>query len=265
MKNVPPSVRKTSFNCPHCDAFAHQFWYPLYLEKPVRENRLPLLSKDVQPQQNLITRVEGINEVDPEKEKLKLNRLQEGFPEPGMCWRTVESKVVYNLFISECFSCRRISIWINDKLIYPQRGVAPPPNPDLPDDIRSDYIEASSILEQSPRGAAALLRLAIQKLCKELGQSGKNINADIAELVKEGLSQQIQQALDYVRVVGNNAVHPGQIDLRDDRETARSLFTMINLISDKMISEPKRIDEAYQDLPLEAREAIARRDDSNSQ
>ena len=29
MEHVAPSVRKTAFNCPHCDALAHQSWYLL--------------------------------------------------------------------------------------------------------------------------------------------------------------------------------------------------------------------------------------------
>jgi hypothetical protein len=74
------------------------------------------------------------------------------------------------------------------------------------------------------------------------------------------LSPKIQQALDIVRVVGNNAVHPGRIDLRDDRETALQLFALINLIGDVMITQPKHLDELYQSLPQAARDAIKQRD-----
>src|SRR5688572_10249423 len=85
------------------------------------------------------------------------------------------------------------------------------------------------------------LRLAIKKLCAELGETGKNINDDIASLEKKGLDKRVQQALDIVRVIGNDAVHPGQIDLRDDRDTATKLFGLVNLIAEKMITEPKHV------------------------
>ena len=104
------------------------------------------------------------------------------------------------------------------------------------------------------------MRLAIQKLCKELGRPGKDINKDIKALVENGLNPLVQKALDAVRVIGNNAVHPGQIDLRDDRATAESLFGLINLITEKMISEPKRVNEVYASLPEGALKAIENRD-----
>lgn len=79
----------------------------------------------------------------------------------------------------------------------------------------------------------------MQKLCAVLGESGKDINADIASLVTKGLSVQIQQALDIVRVIGNEAVHPGHIDLKDDPKTAELLFDLLNLIVEEKISEPR--------------------------
>ena len=128
----------------------------------------------------------------------------------------------------------RIKMPLNrDRLVYLQRGQATLPNSDLPDDIRRDYDEASSNLDLSPRGAAALLRLAIQKLCKYVGEPGENLNTDIGSLVQKGLDPKVQQALDFVRVIGNNAVHPGEIDLRDDRATAESLFRLLNLMPKK--------------------------------
>jgi len=105
--------------------------------------------------------------------------------------------------------------------------------------------------------------LAIQKLCALLGEKGKNINDDIAALVKKGLPIKVQQALDIVRVVGNNSVHPGQIDLKDDMETANTLFGLVNLIADVMITQPKHVDKIYNTVvPKSQRDAITKRDNS---
>ncbi len=93
-----------------------------------------------------------------------------------------------------------------------------------------------------------------------LGQPGKNINDDIKSLVSQGLPLRVQQALDVCRVVGNNAVHPGEMDLNDTPEIAQSLFRLLNIIVEEMITKPKEIDGIYNALPNSAREAITKRD-----
>lgn len=173
---------------------------------------------------------------------------------PG-CWS------IEDYYLTLCQHCMKFNVWVDESLIYPLSGIAPLPNPDMPEDVKQDYEEARNILTLSPRGAAALLRLAIQRLCKHLGENGENINNDIAALVKKGLPQKLQQALDSVRVIGNNAVHPGQIDLKDDVETAHKLFAFINVICDNQISQPKAIDEFYTTkIPGNLRDAIDKRD-----
>lgn len=149
-------------------------------------------------------------------------------------------------------------------MLFPTSGTVPLPNEDMPDDIKRDYNEARSILEISPRGAAALLRLAIQKSCVFLGEKGKNLNADISNLVKKNLPVKVQKSLDYVRVVGNNAVHPGTIDMKDNKEIAEKLFDLVNLITEVMISQPKHVDELYESLPDDSKKQIEKRDASKA-
>ncbi len=175
-------------------------------------------------------------------------------------WTDGNSTLAKNLKISFCSHCGEYSLWFGNKMIFPANILVEIPNGDLPDEIKEDYIEAANIVNDSPRGAAALLRLAIQKLCLNLGEEGKNINNDIASLVKKGLPERIQKALDTVRVVGNEAVHPGVLDIKDNREIAFALFKLINIISEKMISEEKEIDEIYNSLPEEKLEQIKNRD-----
>jgi hypothetical protein len=161
---------------------------------------------------------------------------------------------------SHCSHCGNYSIWHDSSMIYPDSSQAPLPNPDLPDDIKKDYEEARQIINRSPRGAAALLRLCIQKLCLFLGESGTNINNDIAALVKKGLNPKIQKSLDIVRVIGNEAVHPGAIDLRDNIDVAVQLCKIINIVAEAMITQPKLIDDMYSALPEDKKKQIDKRD-----
>jgi hypothetical protein len=181
-----------------------------------------------------------------------------------------DSTQIYNIFqkiptadlmlIAFCDSCKKFSLWIDSEMVYPESLVVAQPNEDLNDEIKQDYLEAASILQKSPRGAAALLRLAIQKLCKQIGTNGKDINGCIASLVAEGLPKKIQQALDALRVIGNQAVHPGVLNLKDDLNTATKLFKLVNLIANHFITEPKEVDEIFNSLPNAAKESIERRD-----
>jgi hypothetical protein len=130
----------------------------------------------------------------------------------------------------------------------------------MPDEVKKLYEEAASINSRSSRGAAALLRLSVQVLCQHLGKPGKNLNDDIAALVDDGLPERIKKSLDIVRVTGNNAVHPGQIEFDENPQVVKNLFKLLNLIVNDRISEPRKIDEIYDGLPQKSREQIEKRD-----
>lgn len=258
LKTVSPSTNLTAFNCPHCGALAHQSWFDCYVIEAQTQDKIPAC---VVPEkvEEIALEIESGRAVDDDLRDY-LNQLSRGnlILDGSEYYKHVFA--LQNLFFSKCFSCKGVSVWRHSQLIYPSYGDAPEVNPDTPNEIKRDYEEASIILNKSPRGAAALLRLAIQKLCVVLGKPGKNINSDIAALVAEGLDPRVQKALDVLRVIGNEAVHPGQIDLKDDRETAEGLFKLFNLIVDKLISEPKHIDAIYDLLPKEKLAGIEDRD-----
>lgn len=167
-----------------------------------------------------------------------------------------------------CSHCKESSYWQADSdrsdeesghMVYPTTATVPLPHTDMPASVKADYEEARQICARSPRAAAALLRLGIQKLCRELGEPGENINSDIASLVQKGLPVEIQQALDIIRVVGNNAVHPGQFQPDDVADVASSLFELINQIVEETISKPAKLKALFERLPSGARDAIERR------
>lgn len=162
--------------------------------------------------------------------------------------------------ITQCVHCNKFILWKNGKIIYPKAILVESPNEDLNAEIIKDYNEAALIFNESPRAAAALLRLGLQKLCKQLGEKGENINDDIKELVQKGLNPLVQKSLDALRITGNNAVHPGEINLEEEPEKVIKLFELLNFIANKMISEPKEIENFYENLPSKSREAIVKRD-----
>ena len=257
MRHVPPSTRETAFNCPHCGALATQQWHCLMAATKSDQNVRPFKfgPLELDPPESHDTKdenkgAENVRMADP---------LKKGWPHFGKI-DTCSGLELRNVFVAQCYNCRHLSVWVHEKLVFPSRGDAPPANPDLSADIRRDYDEAGSILDLSPRGAAALLRLAIQKLCKELGEPGENLNNDIGALVAKGLDDQVRKALDAVRVIGNNAVHPGRMDLRDDRATAETLFMLLNLIAERTLTEDRKIEEVYAKLPEGALKGIQRRD-----
>ena len=165
------------------------------------------------------------------------------------------------LTIHRCQCCGKKIIWIDDNYVYPDI-VAEECNPDMPESVKQLYNEAGLIYNKSPRAACALLRLAIDRLCHELGETDRDINKNIGALVKKGLlPQAVQQALDVVRVVGNKAVHPGQISFDvDNAGTATMLMHLLNIIVERMICEPKEIASLYQGLPESVKKSIENRD-----
>lgn len=201
-----PQINRSSFNCPHCDAFSNMRWNDAY----------------------------------------------EGF---------MGQSAIGRLKVAICLHCDDYSLWIGGEMIYPVVISVVKPNRDLPEDIKEDYLEASSILVKSPRGSAAILRLAIEKLVNFLSAEGKDLNLKIGDLVTKGLNPKIQKALDIVRVTGNSAVHPGKIDLKDNVDTARKMFPLVNIIADEMISKPNEVEKLFIELvPDKQKEGIVKRD-----
>lgn len=162
--------------------------------------------------------------------------------------------------ISICRRCKKVAVWIGQSPVFPPASTAPMPSDDMPEDVKADFSEARNVLSRSPRAACALLRLAIQKLMIDLGEKGENLYDDIKHLVAKGLPAKLQKALDTVRVIGNEAVHPGTLDLKDDAGTAIAIFSLVNMIVDAMVTQPKVIEEIYAKLPGGTKEQIAKRD-----
>jgi Domain of unknown function (DUF4145) len=101
--------------------------------------------------------------------------------------------------------------------------------------------------------------LGLQILVDGVQPGRGDLNEKIGKLAASGLHPGIIQAMDALRVFGNNAVHPGQIAL-DDLEVVISLFALLNLLGEVLVGEPARVQRLYEMLPVGARQSIKRRD-----
>jgi hypothetical protein len=231
MHYVAPAFYKKAFNCPHCNAHTQMHWFPCYIF------------------------LEGKGRVD-----VHMHRVTCDVCEDHAYWLGERlTKLNEGMRPHDFHEYNRIAAEKSFQ-VFPSISTAPMPNPDLPENCRDDYMEARDIFARSPRAAAALLRLVVQKLCKHFGEPGRDINQDIGRLVDKGLPRTLQQALDTVRVIGNEAVHPGELDLNDSPEAVAALFKLVNLIVEKMITEPKQIAELYQTIPEKKLQGIEQRD-----
>ena len=255
---VPPSTTLKAFSCPHCGALTTQHWRRALVSYSEKDS-IPFRISDKEEFVAQFRNVFKENQHELRELPEWIDRVATGIPSIGTRYEKSVAEL-YNVDISECYHCDKIAIWVGYSIAWPRQRFNINPNPDLPTEISQDFLEAAEILDASPRGSAALLRLCIQKLCIHLGEPGKNLYDDIGALAKKGLDPKVQQMLDTLRVFGNSAVHPGELDLKDDRSTAEKLFSLVNMIVDVMISQPKIISDLYGKLGNGQIDSIDRRD-----
>jgi hypothetical protein len=235
---IAPRFKAEGFHCPHCETYAHQKWDRIIMYQIPQEFK-------------------GVSYIPPPIASPKIN------PPHGIAIdkpSETTSKDQLEAHASVCSKCLQFALWVGGNLVYPSPSSAPLPSKDMPSDVKEDYLEARKLVDMSPRSAESLLRLALQKLMPYLGESGESLNDDIGNLVKKGLPSVIQKSLDSIRIIGNNAVHPGEMVLKNDKDTALLLFKLINKITEKMITEKRELDDLYSRLPDRAKEGIINRD-----
>lgn len=177
-------------------------------------------------------------------------------------WDTVD--------LSTCIACAGESIWLKEdigqgktawRMLWPALG-GEPAHERLPAELLPLYNEARAVSAASPRAAAALLRLLTESLLRTITGDSARLDANIAALVKDGkLNETTRKLADYLRITGNDMVHPGQIDADPDAQRrVGMMFPFVNLLVDRLIAQPAIIDELYEQLPESKRAATDRRD-----
>ena len=228
--HVPPELHLAGFNCPHCGIRAHQDWSALGYE-------------DYDEGHNFWTSLESV--VEP----------PEGDSDPF-----ASGKVTHIWNGARCFSCGQWSIWHLYAMVYPPVQIGAAPNPDMPEETRSLYIEARQVATVSRRAGAGLARAAVERLLKLLdtdAPSSANLETRIARL-RDRVSSPLGQLLDVVRVTGNQALHiedqPPELLLLVLDDTVgpgvlETLLQVANDLVDELITRPRRTQDLWEKLP----------------
>lgn len=243
MNEFAPQFRESSFRCPHCSAYAQQSWAQ---QLRYTEDLADSLNLDDQEPDTVWGDLARATCLACREDSVW--KMVKGSNQSGWESRPTEG------------GARLISFWV---MIWPRESIAEVPHKAMPDGLRELYEEARAVLPDSPRAAAALLRLLMEKLLQKITGVPGNLNKQIGLLVERGtFDKQLQETADTIRVSGNAAVHPAEIQSQGDtKEVALAMFELVNFLVDDLIARPRKISHMYRTaVPEGAREAIARRD-----
>lgn len=101
------------------------------------------------------------------------------------------------------------------RMVYPIVASRGPVSPEVPEDIKGDYIEAVNVLPTSAKASAALSRRCLQNILHKAGY--KVGNGDLAKEIdlildeadpKKAIPRRLHETIDAIRNFGNFSVHP---------------------------------------------------------
>lgn len=100
--------------------------------------------------------------------------------------------------------------------------------------------------------------MCVEALCKEISGKSK-FDAAMNELARRGIPEEIEAAMDVIRWNGNEVMHAGRLYGQDDAGTVSMLFRLANGIVTWAITDQKRLQALYNEIPADKREAVAKR------
>jgi hypothetical protein len=97
--------------------------------------------------------------------------------------------------------------------IYPIGASRGPVSPEVPPDIRQDYVEACNVLPISAKASAALSRRCLQNMLHAHNYRAKDLAKEIDLLLnetdpKKALPHKLRETVDGIRNFGNFSAHP---------------------------------------------------------
>lgn len=117
----------------------------------------------------------------------------------------------------------------------------------IPKTIRTDYEEACSILDLSPKASATISRRCLQGMIRDFWNiSGKRSLKDEIDAIEDRVDPDVKLVLDSLRQLGNIGAHPEKdINLIVDIEPgeAKTLITFIEYLMDEWYVKKQKTKE----------------------
>jgi hypothetical protein len=116
---VHPQLGAKSFSCLHCGASANHTWYRVYVDTYRGEDAPSLPAADV------IGTIKNNGALDDETKDVWIRYAKKLLAKEIFTQRQNEPTYlilsVPTLFLSECFSCSAMAVWLTDKLLHPSQ------------------------------------------------------------------------------------------------------------------------------------------------
>jgi hypothetical protein len=223
-QDVEPQLRAEAFSCPYCDAVAHQDWYSLFLKREsAAEVRVFTPEAPLVPARGKSER-HNLPELEQLVERLKKNELTYVYEKTP---QSLKVKLA-NLHVSHCHDCSGFALWVGSRLVFPinvDKMSVPL--------VEEDFEEAAAILNKSPRGAAALMRVCIQKLLPLLKDNGMDRSHYDSALMRKGLEVEIQQAMEVLQVLQSDSAQLTTFESQEDKEMAFRIIDSLKAILER--------------------------------
>ena len=119
----------------------------------------------------------------------------------------------HGVVVDLCFYNRNGTVVLESIRSYPRGGQFPPPPPQVPEKIASDYSEANEVLPISAKAAAALARRCLQSILASQGYKGRDLVKQVEDVLTEtdtakSLPSALRENIDAIRNFGNFSAHP---------------------------------------------------------
>ena len=117
-RKIGNASRLKSFTCPHCGALAHQTWLRPYVDNYGKDQTPTMPAPDIF---DVIRANRNLEDKETFIQYFKRILAREVFIETHNRSIYLVSELA-NVSISRCYSCNQFTLWVADRLIYPEES-----------------------------------------------------------------------------------------------------------------------------------------------